>query len=664
MHLLRHWANLGQFRILEQPLWRARMRRRLSRNSVAPGTRIRPSGITDLWISQQMRRGTGHLLFSSARREEYLRLLESFETSSLVMEEGELTLRHQFDLLGSGETDLGARIDWHRDFKSGKVWEKGFYADLDYINSGEPSDVKVPWELSRFHCVAWLGKAFWLTEDVRFAREFQALVTDWIETNPFLCGIHWTVAMEVAIRACNWIQGLCFFSQVQEIPFSFWKLFWRSLYEHGTYIRHNLEYGRRPNNHYVADGVGLVFCGACFLDLPEGRRWLRLGADILEEAMACQVQPDGVHFEKSVSYHRLVLELFQAAYLLGGRNGVKWSPAFRRRLERMYEFVQAYTKPDGSAPLLSDSDNGRLFRISRREDFNDHRHQLAVGAALFGRGDFKEASAGCGEEVLWLLGPEGLRRFEELRKPAEEPASRAFPAGGYYIFRDARSHLIIDVGDIGLQGWGGHGHNDTLSFELFAGDQTFITDCGTYAYTGDEAAHQVFSGTLSHNAIAVDRQEVAEYLFMWRIRADRTNPRVRQWNVAGAPEILEAEHYGYTRLPEPVVHGRKILFWKKPSRWVIEDTVRGRGSHRCDLLFHIHPEIRVERTGEGTFVLRGRTRRLDLACDGRAEVQDGWYSPSYGVKRPLQVLCVTKTAEAPICFRTEIREILLEEEGR
>src|SRR5690349_8282745 len=32
-------------------------------------------------------------------------------------------LRHEFDLLGSGPVHLGARIDWQRDFKTGKKWE-------------------------------------------------------------------------------------------------------------------------------------------------------------------------------------------------------------------------------------------------------------------------------------------------------------------------------------------------------------------------------------------------------------------------------------------------------------------------------------------------------------------------------------------------------------
>ncbi len=49
---------------------------------------------------------------------------------------------------GSGPTDLGPRIDWLADFKTGRRWP------LDHITRirlayGDGSDIKVPWELSR-----------------------------------------------------------------------------------------------------------------------------------------------------------------------------------------------------------------------------------------------------------------------------------------------------------------------------------------------------------------------------------------------------------------------------------------------------------------------------------------------------------------------------------
>ena len=59
-----------------------------------------------------------------------------------------------------------------------------------------------------------------------------------------------------------------------------------------------------------------------------------------------QVYPDGVDFEASVSYHRLVTELF----LSGAPGPARWAyvqPPFMQRLERMIEVVMALLDPTG-----------------------------------------------------------------------------------------------------------------------------------------------------------------------------------------------------------------------------------------------------------------------------------------------------------------------------
>src|SRR5918992_1387286 len=39
-----------------------------------------------------------------------------------LVERADEICAHRFDLLGSGPTDLGAEIDWHTDFKTGRRW--------------------------------------------------------------------------------------------------------------------------------------------------------------------------------------------------------------------------------------------------------------------------------------------------------------------------------------------------------------------------------------------------------------------------------------------------------------------------------------------------------------------------------------------------------------
>ena len=128
-----------------------------------------------------------------------------------------------FDLLGSGSTKLSKDgkgyqpIDWHIDFKSGYRWNpKTFYAFIKYGNK-LGVDVKVPWELSRFQHLILLGQAYQLTKNKKYAVEFENQILDWIDNNPVGFGVNWRCAMDIAIRASNWLIAKEYFQDSDDI---------------------------------------------------------------------------------------------------------------------------------------------------------------------------------------------------------------------------------------------------------------------------------------------------------------------------------------------------------------------------------------------------------------------------------------------------------------
>jgi hypothetical protein len=132
----------------------------------------------------------------------------------------------------------------------------------------------------------------------------------------------------------------------------------RALYLHGDYVARNLERSEVNGNHLTADAAGLVFAGL-FFERGEARRWAELGWTILTEELPRQVLPDGVDFEASVAYHRLVVELFLLPALYRERLGLSVPTPYRDRLAAAARFTAAYTKPDGSVPFWGDTDDGR-----------------------------------------------------------------------------------------------------------------------------------------------------------------------------------------------------------------------------------------------------------------------------------------------------------------
>jgi uncharacterized heparinase superfamily protein len=578
----------------------------------------------------------------------FLNLLTRTQNHEDILAESEDVLHNRFQTLGSAKTSLGGSINWHRDFKSGKVWPLDSGRELDLLDLGNPSDVKVPWELSRFHQVWWLGKAYWLTRNEQYPKKFAELVESWIENNPPGKGVNWSVAMEVAIRAANWIAGYYFFCESPSLTPLFWLRFLKSLHVHGSFIENHLEYSWRTSNHFLSDVVGLIFLGIFFQDAEFGKRWLGWAAPSLHKEMDQEVYPDGVDYEKSTSYQRLVLELFYTTAILCQRNKISLSSAFMQRLQNMFDFVQAYTRPDGSIPLFGDADDGRLFRFRANDEINDHRHALAVGAILFERPDLARAADRFSQDSLWLFGGEGFEIFQRLQGGSNPLSSKAFPDGGFYIMRNERLHVMIDAGDIGMKGLGGHGHNDTLSFELWEDGESIIVDSGTYAYTFDVAARQELRGVRAHNSVMVDKKETAKFVGLWMILKDDTNPLVHEWRTSGALDVLEASHHAYTSLTHPLVHRRRFELDKNILQLKITDFFDGKGKHTIESFLHFAPSITLELIDSTTALAKSPKNLYRIHADAGAFSQtETWYSPSYGVRKKKQTLTLQQTIQTP-----------------
>jgi hypothetical protein len=150
------------------------------------------------------------------------------------------------DGLGSGPVPLGERIDWHRDFKSGRTWPPVYHRDVRVVDLADDSDIKVVWELSRFTHLLALGKAYAYTGDKRYAVEVAAQVSDWIAANPPQTGPNWACAMEVAIRAVHWIWAYELIRPAPALSPAFQVELLKSVLAHGRFIHANLEYCETP----------------------------------------------------------------------------------------------------------------------------------------------------------------------------------------------------------------------------------------------------------------------------------------------------------------------------------------------------------------------------------------------------------------------------------
>jgi len=508
-----------------------------------------------------------------------------------VIEKADDLGNHTFDLLGSGPVNLGSDINWHQDFKSGKVWPNVRISRITYDFSGG-FDIKVPWELSRFQYVSTLGYAYRITGDKKYPQIFVNLVNDWIQKNKVARGVNWKTAMDSAIRACNFIAGWYFFRQSLAWSDDFSRIFFASLADHGRFIIENLEVGGVKSNHYLSDITGLLFLGVLFPELKGAEKWKEKGLKSLEEEMRTQVYEDGVDFEASIPYHRLAAELFGFSALLCKTNGIELSEYFLHKLAKMFEFTKQYTKPNGLAPQIGDNDDGRLFIFEGDYvswDRRDHRHLLRLYEELYGK-----------KLIYW-----GSTPIEsKLSGPDPDRGNRSlgFSEAGIYIMRSEKLYCIVDCGSNGQGGNGGHAHNDTLSFELHAAGRDFIVDPGSYIYTADPKERNRFRSTQMHNTVMTDGEEMnhlsAKTLFAL---ANDAVPKINKWISDPRHDYLDAEHSGYKRLSNPITHRRVFSFNKIEEIVEISDFFHnplGRGerpqpSHLLEWNFHLDPAVIV-----------------------------------------------------------------------
>lgn len=562
--------------------------------------------------------------------------------------------QHEFDLLGSGCVTFGPKLPWHMDFKTGREWPLQYSPDIDYGELDRPTDVKVPWELSRCQHFTALGQAYWLSGDERYAQEFVDEVDDWIARNPWGHGVNWVCAMDVALRAVSWVWAFYFMgaSAACAAP-AFRSAFLRALYLHGEHIATHIERSDINGNHYLCDAVGLVFLGSLFRSTAKGRRWLATGRDMVAAEMFNQTSDDGVDFEKSTPYHRLVLEALLTCGVLLARYGEAFEPAWQSRLERMLEFVEAYVKPDGRLPLIGDADDGRIQKLGS-QPVNDHRYLLAAGAALFGRADFKRAAGQFGDEAFWLLGAEGAAAFDRIASPAPARESKAFPDGGFYILRSDRAHVFVDCGEVGMHGRGGHGHNDILSFELWLDGMNLVTDCGAYLYTASREWRNRFRSTAFHNVVQIDDEELNRFVspdHLWQLQDD-ARPHDVVWKPGRGVDYFRGSHTGYLRLTPPIDVTREVALVKDRLDVIVQDTVGGSGTRDVAWRFHLDPDVGAEIVGEDVRLsIGGREAWLQFATSPRGvtlTLEAGWSSPSYGVRDAISVVVLRGRLALPL----------------
>lgn len=403
----------------------------------------------------------------------------------VILKNAELIIHEGFQVLGV-QVDGVHDIQWNKDYCTGSVWENDYFQDIVTVDLSSGNDVKIPWELSRLQFLPTLALAFEASGNDIYKEEIKRCIYSWIEGNPYKHSVNWTCSMEVAIRAIN-IIFTCLLMPSLMTEKHFFELVCNSLFEHGRYIKGNLEtYDMNYNNHYLSNLIGLVWIGSFLGMFVKGRAakkckgWVSFAAEELHAELHKQIFDDGTDYESSTAYHRLVAEIFLLDILASERFGFKLPDEDLELIGKMLVFLSLIKKPNGEIPIIGDADDGRMVILDdyvgwdrRGCDYLFNQYDSLISSSFWGSLDLS-----------------GVKR-----------QSVAFAAGGYYLLRNNSIYCMIHCGPLSMNGHGGHSHNDQLAIEVNINGKDFVIDSGPGVYSRNEAIRNLFRSTKSHSTL-------------------------------------------------------------------------------------------------------------------------------------------------------------------
>ena len=313
-----------------------------------------------------------------------------------------------------------------------------------------------------------LAASYRSTKEVRYYHCFREYCSRWMEDNREGTGDGWH-PYTISLRLTNLWICMDGFGDVLGSDPEFLEKLNDSMYAQYRHLQKRME-RHLMGNHYF-ENLKAVLLGARYFQEPKVYR--RIKKRFVKEIRE-QILPDGVHYERSMMYHKIILEdLMRLEKAFGGREERSLKEdrdtrlsGFGRVLQRMADAAYSLEEGMGHTPLFNDAGDN-------------------VARPLLG--------------ILQALDEEFHIRPQYRQ---------AFPRSGYYTLQNGDLKLVFDAGEIAPAYMPGHAHCDGLSFELSRKGRPVFVNSGTGQYQG--ALRSYFRSTAAHNTVMIDGEEQSQ----------------------------------------------------------------------------------------------------------------------------------------------------------
>lgn len=468
----------------------------------------------------------------------------------------------------------GCKLDFEKNQFSWDLWS-GWSSALGKKNVLNP-DIRIVWEKSRLQFLIPLALAQCKDMSSGFQVRIFTILSDWEKNNPFLTGPNWTSAMEAGIRAVNMIWLACLTRDERIIS-----QLSRLLCLHGGFIKDCWEDFDRPNNHVIADAIGLAYLSA-FFGKKDDFEW---SMDQLKLEFERQINSDGSSYEGSTGYHRLVLEFF-VHYRALVEICDFYDPLQEEKFEKMKVFFNWMHDQQGKMISVGDQDSSK-FVFGLGGQFNVEKNTLK---------------------------------------------QKAFNDFGVWIFKDNKIFCSVTMPKNFVDRPSGHQHQDWLSMTLKIGRVNVFVDPGSGFYTQDRVLRNRMRSFASHSTFFPSKwleNLSSQDLF------SLSHPKVRR--------KLNIDDGKFLCAYEAVDEGgqifklcRKVKFAEKKNgkgkkAWSVSvfDKVRCDGGQKMVWNFVLSPEVSARKVDDEKWLLVSGEKRFLFRANKKMILDKGFFASEY-----------------------------------
>ncbi len=433
--------------------------------------------------------------------------LERFDINSLV-NDNIVTLLHEKHELNSWEQEQASHL-WNY--------------NLQYLEFTVPLAVK-----------------YKTTEEKKYKDKWIEIVTSWLDNAESENYVHddygpYTISMRIP----NLLIGMECIDLDEELN----KRICVSIYNQYRFLQDNVEL-RLLANHYFENLKTLVIGSVLFGDTKNYHKYFSRFLQQIDE----QILPDGLHYERSLMYHKIILEDIIRVYVV---------------LKAAGKNLDA-EKLVGIIKLMADALGSIEKGIDQTPFFNDAGNNVSKDT----------------QDILKVC--------EKITVERLSCSSQQFPYAGYYRLEKGDCCILFDCGDVGPGYMGGHAHNDCLSFEMNVRGRKVFTNSGTGMYQGE--LRHFFRSTAAHNILMVDDHEQSELWGEHRVgrRAVGFKAELDAGGNAVTGEFQSYDGIKYKR-------GLKL----NNEELNITDQVLCKGQHILRQFFHLVPGLKYIRGENG-----------------------------------------------------------------